>query len=97
MNFMDAIVQMPAFDAILFITHDVDLAVIYANRVLIVANGQLVADGPPSQVLADFDRLRACRLVPTTLLAENLRALPHMGGFYRAEVLAHNEGVPGNS
>ena len=32
MNFMDSILQMPGFEAILFITHDVDLAVIYANR-----------------------------------------------------------------
>ena len=36
MNFMDSILQLPSFEAILFITHDVDLAVIYANRVLIV-------------------------------------------------------------
>jgi len=95
MNFMDAIVQLPAFEAILFITHDVDLAVIYANRVLVVAEGRLVADGPPEEVLADFDRLRACRLVPTSLLAENLRALPRTGGFLRAEALAHVEGDPG--
>ena len=45
--FMDAILQMPGFDAVLFITHDVDLAVIYANRILLVYNGGLVADGHP--------------------------------------------------
>ena len=39
MNFMDAILQLPGFEAILFITHDVDLAVIFANRVLLVAGG----------------------------------------------------------
>ncbi|HEX5807882.1 MAG TPA: ABC transporter ATP-binding protein, partial [Anaerolineales bacterium] len=44
MNFMDAILQMPGFEAILFITHDVDLAVIYANRILMIADGRLVAD-----------------------------------------------------
>ncbi|MBE3118806.1 MAG: ABC transporter ATP-binding protein [Candidatus Atribacteria bacterium] len=47
MNFMDAILQLPGFEAILFITHDVDLAVIYANRVLLVADGRIVADGSP--------------------------------------------------
>jgi energy-coupling factor transport system ATP-binding protein len=88
MTFMDAILRMPAFEAILFITHDVDLAVIYANRVLMVADGRVVADGPPYEVLHDFDRLRACRLVPTTLLEENLKAFPRTGRFLRAEALA---------
>jgi energy-coupling factor transporter ATP-binding protein EcfA2 len=93
MNFMDAILQMPGFEAILFITHDVDLAVIYANRVLLVGDGRLAADGLPQDVLSDFERLRAHRLVPTSLLAENLRRLSRTGRFLRAEALAHLEGA----
>jgi energy-coupling factor transporter ATP-binding protein EcfA2 len=89
MNFMDAILQLPGFEAILFITHDVDLAVIYANRVLLVANGRLVADGSPHEVLGDARRLEDCRLVPTSLLAENLKAWPRTHHFLRAEALAH--------
>ena len=89
MNFMDAILQLPGFEAIIFITHDVDLAVIYANRVLMIADGKLIADGPPQEVLHDFDRLRACRLVPSSLLALNVRRLPQTGHFMRAEALAH--------
>lgn len=89
MNFMDSILQMPAFEAILFITHDVDLAVIYANRVLMVNDGRLVADGTPQDVLRDFDRLKANRLVPTSLLALNLKRLSATGRFMRAEALAH--------
>jgi energy-coupling factor transporter ATP-binding protein EcfA2 len=89
MNFMDAILQLPGFEAILFITHDVDLAVIYANRVLLVAQGKLVADGSPHEVLGDSDRLKACRLVPSSLLAENLKAWPRTHRFLRAEALAH--------
>lgn len=89
MSFMDSILQLPGFEAILFITHDVDLAVIYANRVLMVADGRLVADGPPQEVLRDFDRLEACRLVPSSLLALNLKRLPQSGRFMRAEALAH--------
>ena len=89
MNFMDSILQMPAFEAILFITHDVDLAVIYANRVLMVNDGRLVADGTPQDVLRDFDRLKANRLVPTSLLALNLKRLSTTGRFMRAEALAH--------
>jgi energy-coupling factor transport system ATP-binding protein len=89
MSFMDAILQLPGFEAVLFITHDVDLAVIYANRVLIVNDGKLIADGKPQDVLHDFDRLKANRLIPTSLLALNLKQLSKTGGFMRAEALAH--------
>lgn len=87
-DFMDAIMQLPNFNAILFITHDIDLAVIYANRVLMVDNGQLVADGKPQDVLKDFDILRKHRLVPTSLLDVNLHNFKHTGQFLRAEQLA---------
>jgi energy-coupling factor transporter ATP-binding protein EcfA2 len=89
MDFMDAILQLPSFEAILFITHDIDLAVIYANRVLLVGQGQVVADGPPVQVLGDLNRLKACRVVPTSLLQANLERYPWTGRFMRAEALAH--------
>jgi energy-coupling factor transporter ATP-binding protein EcfA2 len=89
MNFMDAILQLPGFEAILFITHDVDLAVIFANRVLLVADGRIVADGSPHEVLGDAQRLKDCRLVPTSLLAENMKYWPRTGQFMRAEALAH--------
>jgi energy-coupling factor transport system ATP-binding protein len=89
MNFMDAILQLPSFEAILFITHDVDLAVIYANRVLLMADGNLVADGTPQDVLADAARLEACRIMPSSLLAENLKLFQQTGRFMRAETLAH--------
>jgi energy-coupling factor transport system ATP-binding protein len=89
MNFMNSILELPTFEAILFITHDVDLAVIYANRVLMINNGRLVADGPPQEVLRDFDRLKANRLVPTSLLDLNLKRFEITGRFLRAEALAH--------
>jgi energy-coupling factor transport system ATP-binding protein len=88
-NFMDSILELPSFEAILFITHDVDLAVIYANRVLMINDGRLVADGKPQDVLRDFDRLKANRLVPTSLLALNLKRFGATGRFMRAEALAH--------
>jgi energy-coupling factor transporter ATP-binding protein EcfA2 len=89
MSFMDAILQLPGFEAILFITHDVDLAVIYANRILMVADGRIVADGSPHEVLGDMPRLEKYRLVPTSLLRENLEYWPRSGRFLRAEALAH--------
>lgn len=91
-SFMDAILQMPGFEAILFITHDVDLAVIYANRILLVSNGRVAADGPPPEVLRDDERLRACRVLPTSLLELNLELLPQTGRFLRAEALAEYAG-----
>jgi len=89
MEFMDAILQLPSFEAILFITHDIDLAVIYASRLWLVHQGQIVADGPPHEVMNDLGRLKANRLVPTSLLQTNLELLPQTGRFLRAEALAH--------
>ena len=89
MGFMDAILQVPNFASILFITHDIDMAVVFANRVLLVSDGRLIADGPPQEVLADYDRLRASRLVPTSLLDLNLEMLDRSGCFMRAEELAY--------
>jgi energy-coupling factor transporter ATP-binding protein EcfA2 len=89
MSFMESILHLPSFAAILFITHDIDLAVIYANRVLLVNEGRLVADGPPWEVLGDVERLRLNRLVPTTLLQANLEMYPKTRRFMRAEALAH--------
>ena len=87
--FMDAILQMPGFNSIVFITHDLDLALIYANRILLFYNGRLVGDGPPHEVLKDEQLLRSCRVLPTSLLELNLKMLPETGKFLRAETLAH--------
>jgi energy-coupling factor transport system ATP-binding protein len=89
MHFMDSIVQMPGFSAVVFITHDVDLAVIYANRVLLMAGGRLVADGRPADVLSDFGQLETCHLVPSSLLTTNVERFSQTGAFLRAESLAH--------
>jgi energy-coupling factor transporter ATP-binding protein EcfA2 len=88
MTFMNAILGLPNFAAILFITHDVDMAVCYANRVILVHEGTIAADGPPDEVLADFELLRRCRVVPTSLLSANLEHLPQTGRFMPAEALA---------
>ena len=89
LDFMDSILQLPSFEAILFITHDIDLAVIYANRVLMVNDGTVVCDGKPEEVLRDYDRLKANRLVPTSLLDKNLELFAKTKRFYSAEELAH--------
>ena len=94
-EFMDAILYpkqgspwSDAFEAVIFITHDLDLAISYANRVLLVNDGRLVGDGPPHEVLQDRDLLTRCRLLPTSLLELNLELLGKTGRFMRAELLA---------
>lgn len=76
------------FAATLFITHDLDLAVTYANRVLLVGQGRIAADGRPEDVLKDFDLLTRCRVRSTSLLRLNLALLPKTGSFLPAEQLA---------
>lgn len=88
-SFMDAILQMPGFNAILFITHDLDLAITYANKVALVHDGDLAGVGPPEEILQDYDLLKKCRVVPTSLLDLNRELLPKTGRFMRAEMLAH--------
>ena len=76
------------FAATLFITHDLDLAVTYANRVLLVGDKHIVADGAPEEVLKDFDLLMRYRVRPTSLLRLNLKLLHHTRQFLTAEMLA---------
>jgi energy-coupling factor transport system ATP-binding protein len=97
-HFMDAMCRPAAegkqslvaanFAATIFITHDLDLAVTYANRVLLFGDRHVVADGPPEEVLGDFDLLSHYRVRPTSLLRLNLNLLPRTGQFLTAEALA---------
>ncbi|MBC7263210.1 MAG: ABC transporter ATP-binding protein [Chloroflexi bacterium] len=93
MEFMDCILRLPYFSAILFITHDLDLAVSYANRVVLMDEGRIVGDGKPEEVLSDPELLRECHLYPTSLLQANLEALGRTGRFMRAEALARCSGT----
>jgi len=92
MNFMDGLMGTEAafsrFAALLFITHDLDLAITFASRIILMANGRIAADGPPETVLPNAELLERCRVVPTTLLQENLSRLPKTGRFLRVEALA---------
>ena len=76
------------FAATVFITHDLDLAITYANRVLLVGDKHIVADGTPEEVLKDFDLLMRYRVRPTSLLRLNLEMLPLTRRFLAAEELA---------
>jgi energy-coupling factor transport system ATP-binding protein len=76
------------FAATLFITHDLDLAVTYANRVLLFGDKHVVADGAPEDVLKDTDLLLKYRVRSTSLLRLNLDLFARTKKFLPAEALA---------
>src|SRR5712692_9801157 len=67
-SFIEYLRGLPELDALLVITHDLDLALRFTQRIMLLKEGNLVADGPPLQVLADPALLEACNLRPTSLL-----------------------------
>jgi len=66
--FMEYLRNMPDLDVLLIITHDIDLALRFTQRVLLLKEGNLVGDGPPLEVLADPALLVECNLRHTSLL-----------------------------
>jgi energy-coupling factor transporter ATP-binding protein EcfA2 len=70
------------------ITHDVDLALTNADRILLLRDGQVVADGPPARVTEDEERWRSCNLHVTSLMRANARWRMSDGRFLDAETLA---------
>jgi energy-coupling factor transporter ATP-binding protein EcfA2 len=87
--FMREVMAIPGLESLYLITHDVDLALTHATRILLFRDGRVVADGSPAEVIADEERWIACNLRPTSLLRAN--AQWHAGGLGRlldAEALA---------
>jgi energy-coupling factor transport system ATP-binding protein len=78
--FMRAVAAIPGLDGIYFVTHDVDLALTHADRILVVRDGRIVADGPPATVVEDDDLWRTANLHRTSLIAANLAWGARSGG-----------------
>lgn len=72
--FLGEVGRIAGLESLYFITHDVDLALLFADRCLLMRSGRLEGDGKPLEVLADRRRLEAFRLRPTSLLEANLAA-----------------------
>mgnify|MGYP001615522951 CR=1 FL=1 len=87
-RFMREVLAIPGLESIYLVTHDVDLALTHADRILLFMDGQVVADGPPAFVVEDVDRWIACNLRPTSLMRANARWQRPGGGFLDAETLA---------
>ena len=86
--FMREVERIVGLESVYFVTHDVDLALTHADRILLLRDGHIVADGAPSEVIADRERWRACNLRETSLMEANLRWAGHSGRFLGPEALA---------
>jgi len=96
-RFMREVVAIPGLESIYLVTHDVDLALTHADRILLFRDGQVVADGPPASVVEDIDRWIACNLRPTSLMRANARWHRSGAGYLDAESLAaHILAQPGS-
>lgn len=70
--FMASVARIPGLEALYFVTHDVDLALTHADRILVLRDGRIVADGPPATVIEDAQLWRASNLERTSLMDANL-------------------------
>jgi energy-coupling factor transport system ATP-binding protein len=86
--FMADVRSIAGLDSIYLITHDVDLALTHADRILLLRDGHVVAEGPPAAVIADEERWTACNLRLTSLLQANARWHGEADRFLDANELA---------
>ena len=70
-RFMAEVMAIPGLESIYLVTHDVDLALTHASRILLFRDGQVVADDTPTRVIEDEDRWRSCNLRVTSLMRAN--------------------------
>jgi ABC-type transporter Mla maintaining outer membrane lipid asymmetry ATPase subunit MlaF len=86
--FMSAVATIPDLEGLYFVTHDVDLALTHADRILVLRDGRIVADGPPATVIEDAERWHASNLQRTSLMAANQAWPDARGRFLDARTLA---------
>ena len=87
-EFMRGVLAIPGLRSLYLVTHDVDLALTHADRILLFREGRVVANGPPMEVIADIERWKACNLRFTSLMEANMRWGPAEGRFLDADTLA---------
>jgi energy-coupling factor transport system ATP-binding protein len=87
-RFMSELLEIPDLESIYLVTHDVDLALAHADRILLFRGGEIVADGSPAEVIEDEDRWTGCNLRVTSLMRANARVRGTTERFLGAEELA---------
>jgi energy-coupling factor transport system ATP-binding protein len=86
--FMTEVERIAGLESVYFVTHDADLALTYADRILLLREGHIVADGPPLEVIADRARWTSCNLRFTSLMEANARWGARIGRFMGTQELA---------
>ncbi|MEZ0241608.1 MAG: ABC transporter ATP-binding protein [Chloroflexota bacterium] len=87
-KFMDEVLAIPGLESIYLVTHDVDLALTHADRILLFREGRVIADGPPGHIVEDEERWVSCNLRPTSLMRANARWRSRDDRFLDTESLA---------
>jgi energy-coupling factor transport system ATP-binding protein len=85
--FMTEVGRIAGLESVYFVTHDVDLALTYADRILLLREGTVVADGAPLDVIADRERWASCNLRITSLMEANAAWGRRFGRFLAGEQL----------
>ena len=86
--FMTEVQRIAGLESVYFVTHDADLALTYADRILLLREGRIVADGSPLEVIADRALWLSCNLRFTSLMEANARWGGQTGRFLGTEQLA---------
>ena len=86
--FMREVERIAGLESVYFVTHDVDLALTSADRIILLREGRIAADGTPRDVVRDRDRWRACNLRETSLMEANRRLGDRGSRFLGPDVLA---------
>jgi energy-coupling factor transport system ATP-binding protein len=87
-RFLDEVRAIGGLESTYLITHDVDLALTRADRILVLRDGRVVVDGPPAEVIRNEDEWRASNLHHTSLMRANMAWRPAGDGFMDATSLA---------
>jgi energy-coupling factor transporter ATP-binding protein EcfA2 len=87
-QFMDEVRAIVGLESTYLITHDVDLALTRADRILVIRDGRVVSDGTPTEVIRDEEEWRACNLHQTSLMRANMAWHPVGHDFLDATSLA---------
>ncbi|MEP7039950.1 MAG: ATP-binding cassette domain-containing protein [Chloroflexota bacterium] len=86
--FMEEVGRIEGLESVYYVTHDADLALAHADRILLMRDGRIVADGAPLDVIADRERWADCNLRYTSLMEANARWGSRTGRFLAADELS---------